>query len=77
VLLWVLRRDSDVITCGVDVDATGRCQVRTVPHRNPSQAVIEPFASAGEALQRHAEVAYRLRETGWVVADRVPVPAAA
>ena len=77
VLLWVLRRDFDVITCGVDVNASGRCEVRTVPHRDPSLAVIEPFASAGEALQRHAEVAYRLRETGWVVAERVPAPALA
>ena len=77
VILWVLRRDFDVITCGVDVNASGRCEVRTVPHRDPSLAVIEPFESAGEALQRHAEVAYRLRETGWVVAERVPTPALA
>jgi hypothetical protein len=77
VLLWVLRRDFDVITCGVDVNASGRCEVRTVPHSDPTLAVVEPFDNAGDALQRHAEVAYRLREVGWVVADRMAVAAQA
>ena len=73
VLLWVFRREFEAITCGVEVSASGRCAVRTVPQWDPSLAVIEPFECAGEALQRHAEVARRLREIGWVVADHVPV----
>jgi hypothetical protein len=73
VLLWVFRREFEAITCGVEVSASGRCAVRTVPQWDPSLAVIEPFDCAGEALQRHAEVARRLREIGWVVADHVPV----
>jgi hypothetical protein len=73
VLLWVFRRDFDAITCGVEVSASGRCAVRTVPQWNPSLALVEPFDCAVEALQRHAELAHRLREIGWVVADHVPV----
>ena len=73
VLLWVFRRDFDAITCGVEVSASGQCAVRTVPQWNPSLAVVEPFDCAVQALQRHAELAHRLREIGWVVADHVPV----
>lgn len=76
VLLWVFRRDSDAITCGVEVAPSGRCAVRTVPHWNPSLSVVEPFDCAVEAMQRHAEVAHRLREIGWVV-DHMPVQRAA
>ena len=72
-LLWVFRREFDAITCGVDISASGRCEVRTVPQWDPSLAVVEPFERAADALQRHAEVAKRLREIGWTVAEHVPV----
>ena len=77
VILWVFRRDFDAITCQVDVNASGGCEVRTVPQWNPSLALVEPFERPGDALQRHAEVARRLREIGWQVADHVPVPSLA
>jgi hypothetical protein len=77
VLLWVLRNDFDAITLGVEISDSGRCQVKTVPHWDTSLALVEPFDSAGDALRRHAEVASRLREIGWVVADHVPVTLAA
>ena len=77
VLLWVLRNDFDAITVGVDISDSGKCEVKTVPHWDTSLALIEPFDSAGDALRRHAEVASRLREIGWVVADHVPMTAAA
>jgi hypothetical protein len=73
VLLWVFRRAFDAVTCQVDVSTEGTCQVRTVPHWDPSLALVEPFENAGDALRRHAEVASRLREIGWHVADRVPM----
>ena len=77
ILLWVLRREFDAITLGVDISNCGRCEVHTVPHWDPSLALVEPFESAGDALRRHAEVASRLREIGWVVADHVPMAHAA
>jgi hypothetical protein len=72
VLMWVFRRDYAAITCEV-VNRSGRCEVRTVPQWDPSLAVVEPFDNAGDALMRHAQVAERLREIGWHVADRVPM----
>jgi hypothetical protein len=48
-----------------------------VPHWDTSLALVEPFESAGDALRRHAEVASRLREIGWSVADYVPMSALA
>jgi hypothetical protein len=75
VLRWVFRRNHEAITCEVDVNASGTCEVRTVPEWNPALAVVEGFDRAGDALQRHAEVAARLRELGWGAADHVPVAA--
>lgn len=77
VLLWVLRNEFDAITLGVGISDSGRCEVSTVPHWDASLALVEPFDCAGAALRRHAEVASRLREIGWVVADHVPMTAAA
>jgi hypothetical protein len=74
VLLWVFRRDYDAITCQVDIAASGRCEVRTVPQWDPSLALVEPFDCPGDALRRHAEVARLLREIGWQLADHVPMP---
>ena len=78
VLLWVFRRDFDSITCEVDVHPSGGCEVRVVPQWDPSLALVEPFERAADALHCHAELAQRLRDIGWTVADHVPVyPAAA
>jgi hypothetical protein len=44
-----------------------------IPQWDTSLAVVQPFARAGDALRRHAEVARTLREIGWTVADHVPV----
>lgn len=75
VLLWVFRKDQDAITCEVEINAAGTCEVRTVPQWDPSLAVVEPFERAGDALQRHAEVAGRLRDLGWGAADHVSIAA--
>jgi hypothetical protein len=74
VVRWVFRRNQEAITCEV-VNAAGTCEVRTVPAWNPALAVVEPFARPVDALQRHAEVAARLRDLGWGAADHVPVAA--
>lgn len=71
VLQWVFRRNDEAITCQVDVNAAGNCEVRTVPEWNPALAVVEPFDRPGDALQRHAEVSARLRDLGWGAAEHV------
>ena len=75
-LLWVFRRDGDAITCGV-VAASGGYEVRVVPQWDSSLAVVQRFDRPADALRRHAQIARRLREIGWTVADHVPVLAAA
>jgi hypothetical protein len=65
VLRWTFQKNSDAITCEVDVHASGACEVRTVPQWNPALAIVEGFDCPVEALQRHAEVAARLRDLGW------------
>jgi hypothetical protein len=65
VLRWIFQKNSDAITCEVDVHASGACEVRTVPQWDPSLALVEGFDRPVDALQRHAEVAARLRDLGW------------
>jgi hypothetical protein len=70
-LHWVLQRDTNAITCQLDARSNRSYEVCVLPHWDPSAAVIERFAAPTPALMRHAEVARRLRENGWMVIDRV------
>ena len=70
-LHWVLQRDTNAITCQLDARGNRSYEVCVLPHWDPSSAVIERFDAATPALLRHAEVARRLRENGWMVIDRV------
>jgi hypothetical protein len=70
-LHWILRRDTDAITCQLDARGNRAYELCVVPHWDPSAAVIECFDTPTPALLRHAEVASRLRESGWMVIDHV------
>jgi hypothetical protein len=72
VLHWVFRRNNRAITCEVEADRTHSFEVSLVPHWNVSASVIERFDAVHHAFLRHAEMARRLREAGWVRADAVP-----
>lgn len=65
VLRWVFRRGKQAITCEIDATRGGGCEVCLVPHWNVSASLVESFHTVHEGFQRHAEVARRLRETGW------------
>jgi hypothetical protein len=66
----VLQREAQAITC--EVDSCGPdFEVCIVPHWDPAAAVIERFTAPTAALLRHADVARRLREDGWVMTDHV------
>ena len=72
VLRWVFQRGPDVLTCAIE--AGGRqssYEVCILPHWNLSEATVEHFDAPGSALRRHAEIASRLRESGWVARYRV------
>jgi hypothetical protein len=73
-LRWVFHRGTQAVTCEIDASRTRGYDVCLVPHWNVSASVIERFGKAPDAFRRHAEVALRLREAGWV-RDRAPLPA--
>jgi len=68
---WIFHRSGNTLTCQVDASATrSSYDVSVVPHWNVASAVIETVGTPGRALQRHAEIAKHLRETGWSLARR-------
>lgn len=71
IFAWVLRRDTNTITCQLDARANRSYELCLVPHWDPLAAVIEHFDTPKPALLRHAELTSCLREHGWLVIDRV------
>ena len=71
-LRWVFRRDGATLTCEVDTNGQG-WEVFVVPHWNVGASTLERFPTPLAALERQAEIAYRLREAGWTVVDHAPV----
>ena len=70
-LLWVLQRGANAITCELDARDDQSYEVCVVPHWDPSATVIERFQTPMLAVERHADIARRLRENGWIVIDHV------
>jgi hypothetical protein len=67
-LRWIFRRGTEVLTCQLEGDTTtANYELWVVPHSNVASAVVETYDAAAHALRRHAEVAARLRESGWSV----------
>jgi hypothetical protein len=68
---WVLQRETKSITCQLDARGRRCYELCVLPHWDPSSALIERFDAQLPALVRHAQVASRLRDTGWMVIDHV------
>jgi hypothetical protein len=68
VIRWVLRRDGHAVVCGL-FRRDRSYEVRVQPDWTSTVSTSERFRAATPALLRHAEVARRLREDGWRVAD--------
>ena len=66
ILRWVFHRGADVQTCAVEPGGHDSYDVCILPHWNLSEATVEHFDAPASALRRHAEVASRLRQAGWV-----------
>ena len=66
---WVFRRDGFAITCEVYAYDTQSYEVAFIPHWDPSAATVERFNRPLRALERHASIAQRLRDDGWVLVD--------
>jgi len=65
-LQWQFQRGSQSLTCAVSADADAYT-VMTLPHGDFDHGAMETFAEPRAALQRHAFIATRLRDTGWSV----------
>jgi hypothetical protein len=70
-LIWVRQRDAFAITCQLDARDDESYELCVVPHWDPSATVIEHFEAPMLAVRRHADVAKRLRENGWIVIERI------
>ena len=69
-LRWTFRRKTATLTCEVDAADRG-FNVSIVPHWDLGAAVTEHYDAPMSALERHADIALRLRDAGWAVTDRV------
>ena len=69
-LRWTFTRNDASLTCELDANAPGNYEVAVVPHWDVSAAAVERFDGAVTALERHAELARYLRDTGWHLANR-------
>jgi hypothetical protein len=65
VLRWLFRQKDRLLTCGISRAAGAAFEVVTVPHWDIRSASVERFSCAMKALERHAEIAASLRESGW------------
>ena len=67
ILRWVFYRGPDALTCAVETPGDrSSYDVCILPHWNLSVATVEHFDAPASALRRHAEIASRLRQAGWV-----------
>lgn len=70
-LRWVFERRAAMITCEVDFTPEEGYDVSVVPHWDVAATAIEHFDSPLSALERHAELACTLRDTGWTMVGSV------
>ena len=71
VLRWVFQRNAEAITCELDALGDRSYDVSVVPHSDVSSSMVQHFDAPAGALLRHAQIARQLRDSGWVLVDRV------
>ena len=73
---WLFYRENRALACSISVDTDGENAVN-VTRLWDDESYSELFARPEEALQRHAEIASFLHESGWLLMERKLVPTAA
>lgn len=71
VLCWIFKRETQALTCELDMHADRSCDVVILPHWDVKASLTEHYGALPQALMRHAEIARRLRDSGWSVAEHV------
>ena len=70
-LRWLLRSGAAALACEVGMNADRTFDVRVVPSSGSRDAIVERYPGLVAAMERHAEIANALRDSGWQVAARV------
>lgn len=70
-LRWLLRRGAAALECEVGMNPDRTFDVRVVPSSATREGIIERYPGLVSAMERHAEIANALRDSGWQVAERV------
>jgi hypothetical protein len=61
----VLHFGNQLLWCEVVSRGQSDYEVHVVPQSDMSRAVVEPCRRITDAIRRHAEVSWLLRESGW------------
>ena len=70
-LRWLLARGDERITCEITMMPDRQMEVGFFPHSNLQGAMVARFEHPTDALERHAELVCRLRDSGWSVVNRL------
>lgn len=65
VLQSILHSGNQVLWCEVVSRGHHDYEMHVIPQSNMAQAVVESFERISDAVRRHAEVSWVLRESGW------------
>ena len=69
VLRWTFHSVAGEVTCALEATGNRAFDVAVIPHWDVSSSVVDHFDRLGPALLRHAELAKRMRDGGWVLTD--------
>jgi len=72
ILKWIFVKGTRALTCEIRMNAPRSHDVCVVPHWDVSGAVVQRFDRAGHALWRHAEIARRFQDDGWMLLRQHP-----
>lgn len=76
-LHWLFMRGNRALSCDVHVSGRQRYEVHVTPLWDGEPPVCKFFDRPMDAVRRHAEIAFFLRESGWLLADRAILSSAA
>ena len=75
-LCWLFYRENRALACSISVDADGENAVN-ITRLWDDESYSEMFVRPEEALQRHAEIASFLHQSGWLLVERTIVTSVA
>ncbi len=69
-LRWILGQGVARIACEINQNPDRTFNLRVVPSWSGRARIVGRFAGVVAAMERHAEIAGTLRESGWQVVER-------